>query len=277
MTAWHVDDAQLRMWIEGSDGSLAGASVEQHLLGCAHCRSRVSAAVRAEAPRAVPDLEQVWSGIRDAVELPRPSRLERLLTGVGLSPADAKLVAAAPSLQGAWLTGLMFVFVFVGLAAMWGDSRGQALFLMVAPLVPMAGVALSYGPEVDPALEQEAATSYPALRLVLLRSVAVLAACLPVAIVGGPVLPAQFSYLWLLPAAGFTAAVLALSTWLDPIRAGTAITIAWCGAVSSAAWRGSAGEVLRGPFLAGYAALAVVALAVLVVRGRHLDELRGIR
>jgi hypothetical protein len=85
-TTWHVDDAALARWIDGTDGSVSGASVEQHLLTCAECRAKV-------APE--PVVEQVWARVRDVVEVPRRTLLERLLKQVGLSEADARIVASS--------------------------------------------------------------------------------------------------------------------------------------------------------------------------------------
>jgi hypothetical protein len=45
---------------------------------------------------------------------------------------------------------------------------------MAAPLVPLVGVAVAYGPEADPAHELTATAPYSGLRLVLLRTAAVL-------------------------------------------------------------------------------------------------------
>ena len=49
------------------------------------------------------------------------------------------------------------------------------LFLLVAPLLPLAGVAAAYGPLVDPAYELALAAPLGSLRLLLLRAVAVVA------------------------------------------------------------------------------------------------------
>ena len=74
--------------------------------------------------------------------------------------------------------GVLLVLAFATRPHCWERPR-QYLFLTAAPL-PGLAVAFSYDPDIQPALEQELATPYPALRLVLLRTIAVLAAGLPV-------------------------------------------------------------------------------------------------
>jgi len=278
MTGWHVDDDALRRWIDRADSLSEGASVERHLLSCDRCRARVNAAVTGrEVPRpAGPvDLTAVWARTRDAIELPRPSMFERLLRHAGLSAHEARLVAVASAFRAAWLTGVAVILAFAAVAGALGHSRGAVVFLSVAPLVPCLAVAFSYDPEVDPALEPELVTPYPALRLILLRTITVLAVALPAEVLVGLLVPGQARFAWLLPAVGFVAAVLALSTWTGPLRAAIAVSLAWLAVVwLLMAHSGSLDAVLRDQFQLGYLALAAASLAIFLVRRRHLRELR---
>ena len=95
MTTWHVGDPLMQRWINHMETPQQAASVEQHLATCAHCRERVGHAVREDCGLLLPDLDVVWTRIRDSVELPRPSRFERILCRVGLPACDARLVATA--------------------------------------------------------------------------------------------------------------------------------------------------------------------------------------
>ena len=174
MTGWHLDDDMLRRYVERTDSLAEGASAEQHLLSCEPCRARVSAAASVTG-RSVIDFAAVWDRTRDAVEVPRPSVFERLLRGAGLPAAEARLVAVASAFRGVWLAGVAAVLVFAALAAAFGHARGVWLFLSVAPVVPCLVVAAGYDPRMDPALEPELVTPYPVLRLILLRTIAVLA------------------------------------------------------------------------------------------------------
>ena len=177
MTGWHLDDDMLRRYAGRTDSLAEGASAEQHLLSCEPCRARVTAAAGV-AGLGVIDFAAVWDRTRDAVEVPRPSVFERLLRGAGLPAAEARLVAVASAFRGVWLAGVAAVLAFAALAAAFGHARGVWLFLSVAPVVPCLVVAAGYDPWMDPALEPELVTPYPVLRLILLRTIAVLALAL---------------------------------------------------------------------------------------------------
>jgi hypothetical protein len=198
--------------------------------------------------------------------------LERLLARIGLSHADARLVAAAPAFGAAFLGGVVLVLAFVAIAAALGQTRGQILFLTVAPLLPCVAVAFSYDSDVDPALEQEFVTPYSPLRLVLLRTVAVLAAVLPLVLLAGAVVPEPAPYLWVLPAGGFVTGVLALSTWTTPLRAAAAVGVTWFLVIFVTMTRAPWSDVLRAPYQVVYLALAAASVAVLIVRGRHVRD-----
>ena len=72
----------------------------------------------------------------------------------------------------AWLLGTIGVLLFVVSRRVCADSDGGlGLFLLVAPLIPVAGVAAAYGPSSDPSYEAVLASPYPMVRLVLLRTV----------------------------------------------------------------------------------------------------------
>jgi len=269
MTGWHLDDDTLRRYVERVDSLAEGASAEQHLLSCEQCRARVSAAA------GVIDLAAVWDRTRDTVEVPRPSVFERLLRVAGLPGHEARLVAVASAFRGVWLVGAAAVLAFAALAAVAGHARGLWLFLAVAPVVPCLVVASSYDPWLDPALEPELVTPYPALRLILLRTIAVLALALPAVLLLGLVIPGEAPFAWLLPAVGFVAVVLAASTWVSPLRAAIAVSSFWLAVVWLLAARsGSPGAMLQGRAQAGFLALAAGSLAIFLVRRHRLRQLR---
>jgi hypothetical protein len=269
MTGWHLDDATLRSYVERTDSLAEGASVEQHLLSCPPCRARVNAAVD------VIDLAAVWDRTRDAIEVPRPSVFERLLRAAGLPAHEARLVAVASAFRGVWLTGAAAILAFAALAAAIGHDHGVWLFLAVAPVVPCLVVASSYDPWMDPALEPELVTPYPALRLVLLRTIAVLAPALSAVLLLGLVIPTEAPFAWLLPAVGFVAVVLAASTWVSPLRAAIAVTSAWLALVSLLATRpGSSDAIIQGRAQAGFLVLAAASFVIFILRRRQLRQLR---
>jgi hypothetical protein len=274
MTGWHADEDALRRYVERTDSLAEGASVEQHLLTCGQCRGRVNAAATA-AGLAVVDLAAVWARTRDTVEVPRPSVFERLLRGAGLRAHEARLVAVASAFRGVWLAGVAAVLAFAALAAAVGHARGLWFFLAAAPLAPCLVVAFSYDRRMDPALEPELVTPYPALRLVLLRTIAVLALALPAVLLLGLAVPGEAPFAWLLPAVGFVAVVLAASTWVSPLNAAMALSAAWLAVIWLLAARsGSPAAVLQGRAQVAFLVLAAASFVIFLVRRRHLRQLR---
>jgi Putative zinc-finger len=259
---WHAEGAAIQRWVDGTAGPLLGASVEQHLLRCPDCRTQV--APRVEAP----PLEAVWDRVLEAVEVPRAGVVQRLLRRLGADPSDALLVASAPMLRAAWLGGLTFALLFVAAAALATGDQGVGLFLLLAPLVPVAGVAASYGPSTDPTHDITVASPYPTLRLVLLRTAAVLATSAPLAVVVGALLPVPtaVAVAWLVPAGCFVAVVLTASTWVDPVPAGVAVALVWVVLAARALRAGAPLDLVDPTALAVHAAVAVAAVLVLLVR-----------
>jgi hypothetical protein len=274
---WHLDDDLLGRYVGGTVDAAGGSSVEQHVLHCDGCRARVNRLVRAQ-PEGFP-LDDVWARLEEEVQAPRPSRGERLLSRLGLPPDEALLLWAAPAFRTPWLAATVTTLAFATLAATVSDHRGVLLFLVVAPLLPVVGVALAYGQDADPAFEVSAATPYPALRLVLLRTVAVLATTVPLTVLAGLLLPNRdaMALAWLAPALAAVATTMALSTWLTVARAATVVGCLWAALVATLAGPGFATptHAVAAAGLPGYALLALVSLAVFRLRGAHLTHLGG--
>lgn len=274
MTGWHVDDETLRRYVERIDSVAEGASLEQHVLTCERCRARVNTAAVA-VDLTVVDHAAVWDRTRDAVEVPRPSFFERLLGAAGLPSREARLVAAASAFRGVWLIGVVAVLAFAALAAAIGRAGGLWFFLAVAPVTPCLLVAFSYDWRWDPALEPEMVTPYSPLRLVLLRTIAVLVLALPAVLLLGLVVSGGTPFVWLLPAVGFVAVVLAASTWVSLLNAATSTSAAWLLAVwLLAATRSDSAVVLQARVQVAFLVLTAAAFVIFLVRGRHLSQLR---
>jgi hypothetical protein len=259
--SWHVDSESLQSWVDGSAGSLVSVSIEQHVLRCAHCRDRIAALV--------PEIERPpWDDVLAAIEVPRPGPTERLLVRLGLSHSDSIVVSSAPTLRVAWLLGTIGVLLFVVTAAVLAHDGGLGLFLVVAPLIPMTGVAAAYGPSSDPSYETVVATPYVMVRLILLRTVSVLVTSVPLVVVAGLMLPASplVAVAWLLPAAGFIAVVLTASNWADPTYAAAVVAGGWVSAVAWAAHTGDPLAVFAPAAMGAY--VVVLAVAVLTLAQR---------
>ncbi len=273
---WHVEQELLRSWVDGCAGPVQAASVEQHVARCGVCRERVADAISVDAPSTLPDLGLVWAGVRNEIELPRPARSQRVLRRVGLSESDALLLASAPSMRAAWLNAVALVLAFVLVAGSYGDTKSVFLFLICAPLIPMVGVALTYGSGTDVAFEQEVATPYSPLRLVLLRTAAVLGTSIPLVLLGGLFKPTGLAVAWLVPALGFTALILAASSWIDPALAAATLGAGWIAVVLVSAANGAVAGVYGPVALAVYALMGVLAAFVFVHRVRRTGTLGGL-
>ncbi|PZG11777.1 zf-HC2 domain-containing protein [Nonomuraea aridisoli] len=213
MTDWHVPDDLRERYVDGTLDTAVAMSVDAHLGRCARCRAAV--------PYEEGWLETSWQRLEAGLSEPRSRPLERLLRHGGVPDHLARLVAATPTLSRAWLTAVVAALTFAVLAARQGPEL-VPVFLIVAPVLPLTGIALAYGPRVDPAHELLAATPLAGPRLLLVRSVAVLAVATVLAALAAPLLPAPpgLSAAWLLPSLAAASGCLALSNRLPvPIAA----------------------------------------------------------
>jgi len=268
---WHLSQVALRDYTSGHAPPVAGASVEAHLLQCADCRARLGAVMPREA------LDRTWAQIRDKVETPHVSVMERLLQQLGLTGESARILAAVPAFRGAWLLGVFVVIVFAGVAALFSGDIGLSLFLIAAPLVPVAGVAACFGGDADPAHELIATTPHSAFRLLLLRTLGVLATSLPLTVIVGVALPgpAWLGVAWLLPAVVGVLLTLLVGPLLGSTTTAAALGACWSLAVITAGRLGDPLEVVEPLMQVLLAVIAIAALATLVVRYPSFDRLGG--
>ncbi len=177
-------------------------------------------------------LAENWLAISAELDTPKASMVERLLGQTGLSSGTVRLMAGTPALRRAWFAALAAAII-VGLSAADAtDPRSSMfVFLVIAPLVPLLGVALAYGVRADPAHEITLATPMSGLRLVLLRSAVVLGVSAVVLALASLLSPsaALMAGAWLLPAIGLTALNLALMTMMLPHRASLVAAGLWLG------------------------------------------------
>jgi signal transduction histidine kinase len=165
-----------------------------------------------------------------SIAAPMPGgRLERVLARVGVGDHVARLLAATPSLLLSWFGAAAVAVGFSAWAASSGTPGGTLFFLVLAPLVPVAGVAAAYGPWIDPMFEVTQAAPMSSFRLVLLRASAVLVVTSVVVGAAAVALPGAgwTTAAWILPALGLTLGSLALSTFMPTHWAAFAVTLAW--------------------------------------------------
>lgn len=220
---WHVDTALLERYASDQLSDAGMASVELHVTTCASCRALVAGRADGDA-RA-----RVKAALNEHLDTPPASWMERALGRAGVGDADARIVGATLALHWSWLAACLLTLAFVVLATTTGPERaGLAAFLVAAPLVPLAGVGLAYGPRVDPTYEVATAASVPATRIVLLRTLAVTAPVVPVIAVLSLFLPVgPLAFAWVLPALGLAAATLALGTLMPLVQAATGLAALW--------------------------------------------------
>ena len=266
---WHLDETTLRAYVDGHPLSVVGASVESHLLECPDCRGHLGELMSHET------VDRAWTAIRAHVEAPRPSIAERLIRRLGISIEVARLLVAVPAFRGAWLLGLFVVTLFAGLAALFAGQYGLALFLIVAPLAPVAGVAASFGGDADPCHELVTVTPYSAVRMLLLRTAGVLATSLPVTLLVGLALPgpAWLGVAWLTPAAAGVALTLLLSPVFGSTVTAATLSACWSTAVVFATRLNDPVEVVEPVMQLVFAVLTLVAVAALVLRQPSFEHL----
>ena len=221
MTNWHAPADSLRRYAIGTVDDVTACSIEAHLERCALCRGVI-------ATDADPVLmEAMWDGVEDRVDHPHLRVVERALRGVGLDEGSARLVAATPGLRLAWLAAVALIVGLVVLMCASADS--DALFLAVAPLLPLLGVAAVFAPGVEPAGEIGAATPLFGFGLVLRRSEAVLVASFGMLILGALALPGLElrDAGWVLPALALSLTTIALSTRLAVVPIASVLGSAW--------------------------------------------------
>jgi hypothetical protein len=206
-------------------------------------------------------LDANWRAITAELDAPRPGTVERLLRRVRVPGHVTRLVVATPALRRAWYLSIA-VAVVVGIGSAQPDDRGSLFALLIlAPTLPVLGVALAYGPSADPLHEVELATPMRGIRLVAVRAVTVLTVSAVAVAAPSLLAPATRSaaFLWLLPALALTSGALALMTWLPPRRAAAVMTTVWFAAVVIARIAASADLAAFGRV--GQSAALVVALA----------------
>lgn len=263
---WHLPAQTLRGYLAGTVSETAAWSVEAHLAECERCRTllaQVSAADGGLRQR----LDYGWASL--AVAIPPQGDVP-----AGTRWREARmLLAGGPAARGAWLVACTIVLV---LAAALGLGTSRVPWLgVVAPLVPLLGVAASYGSRLDAAHEVIAATPAGGLRLLLVRTASVLAATTPVALTAGYVSGYGSPAPWLLASLALTLASLALGSVLGIERAASVLAGVWIVAVSGAfldpLWRQPV--VLTVDAMPWMLAVAAAAAAVIAVRRESFNQL----
>lgn len=268
--SWHVQSELLAQYACGDIDETDAFSIEAHLPSCARCRAQIVQLV--DGAR----LARAWEGIEASLDAPRRGALEAGLARLGVPGHVARLLGATPALRLSWLLACAVVLAFAVFAATRREG-GLYWFLVLAPLLPLAGIALAYGPDVDPTYEVGLAAPMRSFALLLIRALAVLVVTTVMAAVAALALPGLHSSAagWLLPSLGLALGSLALATRMSPVVACGSLGVLWV-LVVGAAWRLASEPlvVFGATAQLAYALLAALAALVLV---RNVDgfERRG--
>ncbi|KAB1139824.1 zf-HC2 domain-containing protein [Streptomyces luteolifulvus] len=271
---WHVSEEDLRAYARGELAPPVLWSADTHVTACARCR-----AVLAEVGDPVA-LDAAWERLDAKLDAPRPGFFEGLLLRLGVAGHTARLLAATPALRGSWLGAVVAVLMMSVVAAYAGRTTASpTLFLALAPLLPLAGVALSYGPALDPTYEMAVVSPMHGFRLLMIRTVAVIVASLGLDGLATLALPGYGlrALAWLLPALALTTTGLALSARLGPVLAPSVVGGGW--ALLLVAAHASADGGTLAPFTAAgqgvAAAVAALAAALLFLVRDRFDLFNG--
>ncbi len=223
-TGWHASPTLLTVYADGRASQADAWSVEAHLIACASCRAELAAALR-------PSDVQLLADARTSLlsHPPSPAPGWRLLRLHWVLPPGT-IVAVVLAVAG--------VVLFDMITAASDVATGSLLWLL-APAIPIAGVAVAAVGEDDPCWEAVLAAPSAVLRLALWRTLAVLTFAVPLAALAGFARVAAggdpgWNAAWLLPCAALTAITLAAGSVLGVERAARAAAVLWCvGALGS--------------------------------------------
>ncbi|TCP54102.1 hypothetical protein EV191_103143 [Tamaricihabitans halophyticus] len=210
----HISATLLRRYAQGAAPIETDTlwTVEAHLESCANCRATLASQYAGSAEL----LDGVWDRLNSEIarSVPAPRRRLRFrLAPPALLPWFA---------MSALVIGMALAADLTAPAAL-GSSP---LVVLLAPFLPVLGVALSWSRGLDPAHEVVVGTPMAGLRLVFRRTLAVLLLCLPLVTLAGW-LAAGTPVLALLPALAFTIGTLALGSVLGVQRAALALGLGW--------------------------------------------------
>src|SRR6202042_3469724 len=167
----------------------------------------------------------------------------RLLGRCGVPDHLLRLLAATPSLRGSWLlsvAGVLAVVAGEAVAVRYGaipagrapgylDPTVLAPFVLIGPLLVLAGVAAAFLPMFDPAGRLAAAAPFSGFTLLLVRTVSALVAALVLVSGAAFVLPGPgwLPVALLLPSLALCVFTLAAATVMEPRAAAVTAGASW--------------------------------------------------
>ncbi len=271
-TTWHVPETVLDRFAAIDEASLPDPvlwSAEAHLERCPDCRARLTRAMVAHNPETLAFVESTHVELAARMAtLPPPARPSR--RGPAQRLTGGLLVSR--------LTACVAVLLVAALLDLAADAAAgePSWVLLIAPVLPLLGVAASWSRALDPAHELVAATPARGLALLLRRTLVVLLLVVPASLLADALVGQGGEAVWLLPSLALTATALALGSFVDMGRATSALAAAWgIGVVAPALASREAPAVLEAAWLPAWAALTILAAGVIVVRRHSYRRLIG--
>jgi hypothetical protein len=222
---WHATDDELALYRAGDCSPVLAASLEAHLVRCDRCRIAIARIAGST------DTDRRWGRLTDAIDRPSPTVMHRLhVAGDDGADVARQIAVATPAMRWAWLAALTLVLAIpIAVGLMAGHAALDTL-MALAPLAPIAAVALAYQGVADPAGEITLATPANGLRLITMRALIVSLAAIPLGLLTALLtdLPIILALAWLLPGLALASLVLAAGTtrW-DPAYVAIALGGGW--------------------------------------------------
>ncbi|QFU89068.1 zf-HC2 domain-containing protein [Amycolatopsis sp. YIM 10] len=231
-------------------------ALEAHLENCAACRARL-AEVNDETVTAT--ITAVWSAMEPELAASTPAPARRL---------RSRLARWLPPAMLSWLTAATLIAVVATFLGQWtGTPDGDSVLFLLAPVVPVLGVAAAWSASLDPMYELTTASPRAGLFLLLRRTLTVLVLVLPV-LGAESLLVGTSPLLWLLPGLACTLVALALGSLFGVERAAVAVAGAWLAGFAPPVVIGDEPPELFGAWNpALWIGVAALAAVVLVLRG----------
>lgn len=215
----HASERLISRYAHG-DSAIPGNEVwalEAHLESCAVCRARLADLASAAAPTVTALVDGVWSELAPLlpVTAPMPARRRWALT----------LSAWASPVLVPWVCMTVFVTLFAVFLD-WTSGQRISFVLLLAPVLPVLGVAAAWARGLDPAYELTMATPRAGLPLVLRRTTSVLVVVIALLGVAGWITGTTVAQ-WLLPCLAFTTGTLAFGGLVGVVRAAAGLVGVW--------------------------------------------------
>jgi hypothetical protein len=286
---WHATPVLLAAYAAGLAEPPDSWSLEAHLISCAACRAELSVHLAPSDNRLLAEQrDQLLAGLPVRAAVYRQARRWSLRWVLRPGP----LIAVAVTVVALGIVDALVV----------GAASDFGMLWLLAPAIPVSGVALMSISENDPCWEAVAAAPAALLRLTLWRTLALHALAiqlLAVAAVIGAMTGngVGAAVAWLLPSFALTASALALGAFIGVERSSRAIALLWCvaaltpallhtGGNAVAAFNlavgtpGQAPTLISGPAQVVWAVVGVFAVALLVSSRARFDRMvawRGTR